>query len=171
MIKQAIQSIRKQQRGVGLPARMVAYGLIWLILSGGDPVSWYWGLPAIVIAALFNPFEASPAWRWRTLEALRFFPVFIALSLRSALDVGWRAAHPAMPLDPTLIHYRWQLPPGAPRIFFAVIINLMPGTLSFALNDDCMTVHVLADRKRAERNLRFLEARIACLYDVSLEGS
>lgn len=158
----------KQRHGIGLPARLVAYAAIWAILTDGDAASWLWGVPAIIAAALCNPFQDDASRPWRPGRLPRFVPVFIWFSLRSAVDVAWRALQLRRPLQPTLVDYFWRLPPGRARIFLANLINLMPGTLCVRISDRALTVHILDNPPRALSGLRRLEGHVARLFGLTI---
>jgi len=151
-----------QRTGLGLPLRLGAYCALWWILSGGDG-GWLWGLPAVAAAALFNPFPRGARWRMRWLELLVFIPVFCWLSMRSALDVAWRAVHPHCPLDPVLVDYPWHLPDDGRRVFLANLLNLMPGTLCARISERSMTVHIIGDAADRLESIARLESRIGRL--------
>ncbi len=152
-----------QQTGVGLPLRILAYAGIWWIITGGEG-GWLWGLPAVLVAALFNPFPTTERWRWRLRGVLAFVPVFAWLSLRSAVDVAWRAVHPSRPLHPALVDYAWNVEGGHARVFLANLINLMPGTLCVRFTEQGMTVHILGDPARTIAGLERLEAVVGRLF-------
>jgi multicomponent Na+:H+ antiporter subunit E len=152
-----------RRAGVGLPLRILAYAGIWWIITGGEG-GWLWGLPAVLVAALFNPFPRSERWRWRLRGVLVFVPIFAWLSLRSALDVAYRAVHPSRPLNPALIEFIWQVEGGHARVFLANLINLMPGTLCVRITDQGMTVHILGDPTRTKAGLERLEVVVGSLF-------
>ncbi|SEO46802.1 Na+/H+ antiporter subunit E [Aquisalimonas asiatica] len=141
--------------------RLATYALIWLLLTGGDTGSWLWGLPAIAVAALFNPFEPNQRWRLDPASLLRFVGLFLQLSLQGAVDTAWRTLNPRRRLTPALVDYVWRLPPNGSRIFLANIINLMPGTLCVRITDDAMTMHTIGDSQAAVDHVSQLEAAIA----------
>jgi multicomponent Na+:H+ antiporter subunit E len=157
-----------QRHGIGLAARLVAYAAIWSILTAGNLTSWLWGAPAIIAAAAFNPFRGDASWTWHPSRLPRFVPVFIWFSLRSAVDVAWRALQPRRPLQPTLVDYFWRLPPGRSRIFLANLINLMPGTLCVHIADRALTVHLLDSSSGALAGLRHLEGHVARLFGLTI---
>ncbi|OOG22706.1 cation:proton antiporter [Thioalkalivibrio denitrificans] len=148
----------------GFVQRLLIYGVLWWILAGGSPSAWFWGLPAILAAALFNPFPPARPISWHPLGLLVFVAMFLMLSLRGALDVAWRALHPRRPLQPAVVDYPWALPPGRGRVFLAVLINLMPGTLCVKITDHSMSVHVLSNPDRAVSALQRLERRVGRLF-------
>ncbi|MFV8834113.1 Na+/H+ antiporter subunit E [Aquisalimonas sp.] len=150
--------------------RLAFYALIWLLLTRGDPGSWLWGLPAIAVAALFNPFEPSHRWRLSPAGLLRFSWLFLQLSVQGALDTAWRTLNPRQRLTPALVDYVWRLPPNGGRIFLANIINLMPGTLCVRITDDAMTMHTIGDSRLAVANVSRLESVIAGMLQQQVDA-
>lgn len=146
-------------------ARLSLYALVWWILAGGDAASWGWGLPAVFMAALLNPFPANGRLRPAPRVLLRFAGVFVLWSLRGALDVGWRALQPSRPLSPALLDYPWQLESRSSRVFLANLINLMPGTLCVRITDTAMTVHVIGNAERTLVGLAHLEHLVGELLE------
>lgn len=157
--------------GAGVATRLTACAAIWWVLTGGDGTAWLWGLPAIVAAVCLNPFPPAARWRWRVAQVPIFAAVFVRLSLLGAFDVGWRALHPRCPLRPVLVEYLVRLPAGPARLFLAHIINLMPGTLCVRIAGEGLTVHVLANPERVVAGLQVLEAHVARLFGVTLDGN
>ncbi|WP_018953584.1 Na+/H+ antiporter subunit E [Thioalkalivibrio sulfidiphilus] len=156
----------------GFIQRLTVYAFLWWVLSGGSAASWAWGLPAILLAALFNPFPPERGVIWHPTALLAFVPVFVVFSLRGALDVAWRALHPRRPLLPTLVDYPWALlPPGRGRVFLANLINLMPGTLCVRITEHSMTVHVLSHPARTMAALQRLEGVVYRLFASDPESS
>jgi len=153
------------QQAIGVVVKLTGYAAIWWILAGGDATSWSWGVPAVLLAALCTPPATGP-WRWRWLPG--FVRLFLWLSLRSALEVGYRALHPRQQLSPALVDYLWRLPPGPSRLFLAGAINLIPGTLSLHIRKQAVTIHVLNNVPATLHNVARLEARVAALFDVRL---
>ncbi|MCG8485893.1 MAG: Na+/H+ antiporter subunit E, partial [Chromatiales bacterium] len=99
---------------------------------------------------------------------LGFAPFFFYRSLLGGVDVAWRAVHPRMPINPRLVEYPIQLPPGLPQVFMANIVSLLPGTLSAELSARLLRVHVLSSRGDVVPELEALERRIAGVFGVSL---
>lgn len=155
-----------RDRARGFVQRVVAYAGGWWVLSGGDPASWWWGAPAVMAAALFNPFPLGWTGGWRLPGVIAFVPVFLWFSLRSALDVAWRAMHPRRPLEPALVDYPWALPPGTPRLMFANLVNLMPGTLCVRISEQAITLHILGRPGRTQATLQRLERHVARMFKM-----
>jgi multicomponent Na+:H+ antiporter subunit E len=143
--------------------------LAWIVLDGvGD-------LGIAVVAAAFG--AALAAWltpavpvRLRLGSLPAFMTFFLIESFRGAVDVAWRALRRDLPIDPHLVHYRVSLPPGPARTLLAGVVSLLPGTLTADTTDDgaSLTVHAIA--ADPQRSVRALEAKVAALYGVTLEG-
>jgi len=155
---------RSRGQAIALALRLVAYGALWWILTGGEG-GWLWGLPAVLAAALFNPFPGPDAAGWRLRGLASFAPVFVWLSLRSATGVARRALNPRRPLTPTLIAYPWRLTEARGQVFFANLVNLMPGTLCVGFASQGMTLHILGEPGRTLAALQRLERVVARLFE------
>lgn len=156
--------------GTSSAIRLMLLAGIWWGLSGGAPASWWIGVPAVLLAtaasvALLPPIPLV----WHELP--RFIPFFLARSLSGGVDVAWRALHPSLPIAPVLVEYPLQLPPGLPRVFMANSVSLLPGTLSAALDQSLLKVHLLDGRKDFLAELKDLEQRVARLFGVALKIS
>ena len=127
-------------------------------------------MPAVLFATTASVALISPV--TLVLYALfRFVPFFLIRSLLGGVDVAWRAFHPSMPIDPRLIEYPIQLPPGLPRVFLANTVSLLPGTLSVQLGSNYLNVHVLTRRKDVLSELENLERKVAALFGITLPAS
>lgn len=163
-------SVKVKNRWSTIISRGVLFTLIWWILTDGTLLSWWIGIPVVLmaIAASAALLPAQPlVWH----EFLGFVPFFLMRSLRGGADVAWRAFHPSMPISPNLIEYRTQLPPGLPQVFMANTISLLPGTLSAELDRGVIKVHVLDGRSDFLAELKAVEQRVARLFGTSLELS
>lgn len=145
--------------------RAAGLAAAWWALSGGDPASFAFGLPAALLAAAVSlrlrP-PGGPAVRAGPL--LAFLPFFIAQSLRGGWDVARRVYDPAMPLAPALFHYDVAAMPHAERMAFILMINLLPGTLAARLDGDDLCIHALDRRMPIADSLRRLDARLAPIF-------
>lgn len=147
-------------------ALVVTTGL-WLVLTGAGSDSAAFGIPAIALAGALA-FATTPATRWRIapLAALRFAGWFAVQSVLGATDVARRALALRMNLAPGFCDYPVRLPQGAPRVFFANAISLLPGTLSAELEGGSVVVHSLDLRRDTHAELADLEWRVAALFDL-----
>jgi multicomponent Na+:H+ antiporter subunit E len=145
--------------------RFTLLALMWWVVSGGEPQSWRWGLPAIIVASLVLPAPDLPL---RPLAWLRFVPLALWLGLRGGVEVALLACRPRMELATRLVDFRWQhLGEGPGRLFLATLINLIPGTLTVRIQDHGLQVHVLHHRHGTVTELRRLERHVALLFEVA----
>ncbi len=156
--------------GASIATRLMLLAGIWWGLSGGALASWWIGLPAVLLATAASV-ALLPLMPVVWHELLRFIPFFLVRSLMGGVDVAWRAFHPGLPIAPALVDYQLQLPPGLPRVFMANSVSLLPGTLSAALDQSLLKVHLLDGRKDFLAELKALEQRVARLFGVSLKIS
>jgi multicomponent Na+:H+ antiporter subunit E len=142
----------------------------WLLFTEGDAASWVVGAPTVTLATAAAVWLRPPVGgRPRLVGLARFVVYFIRRSLVGGADVAWRALHPALPLTPAFRTHRFRLPAEGPsRVFYACVLNLLPGTLGAELHDDQVTVHVLDSRPQAEPGLSELEEVIAVLFGLNL---
>lgn len=139
------------------------FALLWWILTDGSASSWWVGAPAVVLAVTASV-SLLPATPLSWYQFLRFVPYFLLRSLLGGADVAWRAFHPKMPIVPELIEYKLQLPPGLSRVFMANTVSLLPGTLSSALEQNVLKVHVLDKRTNFQAELEVLEQKVAWIF-------
>ncbi len=141
---------------------VVGAGLLWLILAEGA-AGGLLGVASVAAAAAAAVALATPRRRGRRpLAAARLAAFFLARSLLGALDVGYRALHPRMPLQPAWLHHPLRLPGGEPRVLLIAAVSLMPGALAVDLDGDTLIVHAILPQAGAE--LQALEARVARVY-------
>jgi multicomponent Na+:H+ antiporter subunit E len=157
----------------GLP-RAALFALLWWTLTGGDSRSWLIGVP-VVLAAAVAAVMLNPVSRWQLSPAglAGFVPHFLWRSIVGSFDVARRAFHPSLPISPALTRYPLGLPADGPaRVFFAGIVNLLPGTLSAEFHDDAMTIHLLnGESPAALADLRRLEQKVGALFGLQLVSS
>ena len=145
-------------------ARAGAFAALWWLLTGGDPQSWVVGGPVVlaVAAGAHRRVARSPPWRLAGVPAMMWF--FLRESVRGGFDVARRALRPRLPLEPGVVRFTTRLADGSPRLVFAGLISLLPGTLVLGLNGNVLHVHVLDAGPRAEAGLRTLEDRVGALF-------
>ncbi len=144
---------------------LVLLVLVWLILDGLD--SLLTGLVAAVIgASLFVLLHVPRPYHLRIWRLPRFVLFFLVESVRGAVDVAWRAFHPALPIVPAMIDHGVELPAGQPRMLLVSVISLLPGTLSADLDSDGKMLKVHAISEDPDIAVRTLQAQIAYLYGL-----
>lgn len=153
--------------GFGFCLRTLIFAGLWWSVADFDPESWVIGGPAVVLAALAGVLLEQPGrWRWRLRGVLGFLPFFLWHSLKGSLDVAGRALRPGLALTPDLLEYPLSLAEGPARTFFLNSVNLLPGTLSVALEGDRLQVHLLDAAPTSIGELRQLEERVAALFGL-----
>jgi multicomponent Na+:H+ antiporter subunit E len=146
--------------------------LLWKVCTGYDPDSWILGLPASLLFTWFvimGREEGSPSPRLHLRAVPTFLLYFLLQSFRTGVDVARRALFEGHQVNPGFTTYRARLPDGAPRAVFANMISLLPGTLSWSLNDGIHKVHILSGHAMIFEELADLERRVGKLYGIELE--
>ncbi len=158
-------ALRRRMRRLGWA--VVVTGGLWLVLTAGGADSLAFGIAAVALAGALA-FATTPATRWRIapVAALRFAGWFAVQSVLGATDVARRALALRMDLAPGFCRYPLRLPQGAPRIFFANAVSLLPGTLSAEIEGASLVVHSLDLRRNTDAELAALEWRVAALFDL-----
>ena len=147
--------------------RSLMFLLIWWVLTDGSAASWWIGLPAVLFAVITSSALVPPvhlAW----LECIKFIPFFLRHSMTGGIDVAWRAFHPRLPITPDLIEYPLRLPQGLPSVLMVNIVNLLPGTLSAALDQNLMKVHILDSTNDVTGELASVEEKVARVFGITL---
>lgn len=145
--------------------RTLFLAALWLTLAEGDLSGWWFGAP-VVLLAVYLSLRLLPPVRLKPLALLRFFPLFVWLSITGAWDVALRALRPSRPLRPALADFETRLADGLPRSFFANTVSLLPGTLSADLRGSTVVVHLLDDSPAVRESLATLEQAVARLFGV-----
>lgn len=144
--------------------RILLFALILGIVAEGDAAAWPALLVALPLAAAASALlRAGALPRPRPIGAAAFVPYFFAASLRGGVDIALRALARRPRIDPGMLTYRTKLPAGAPRVVFADIVSLLPGTLCADLRDDELTVHTL-DVALGTAGLADLERHVAGVF-------
>ena len=156
--------------GFSISLRLGLFLLIWWSLTSGITSSWWFGVPAVLLALIIS-IALIPPMNLIWHECIRFIPFFLKNSLIGGVDVAWRAFHPRLPIAPDLIMYPLSLPQGPSQVFMANTVNLLPGTLSAALEQNILKVHVLDSEKEFLCELKAVEKHVAQIFGLSLNIS
>ena len=146
-----------------LIGRALFLAACWWAVAEGNREAWVVGGPAVLVAVAVS-WRLHPPYPVRIAGLLRFLPMFLWRSLAGGVDVAARALSPSLPIQPALIDFTTVLPVGLPRVVFANIVSLLPGTLSADIVDDTLRLHVLSGAAGAEGELRALERAVADLF-------
>lgn len=150
---------------LAVSGRIAMMTLFWWLLAEGR-----WDSPVaaalIIVAAAGASLLLQPpsARRFRVLRLAALVAYFVRQSLLGGIDVSRRALSPALPLRPGLIRFEFSEAPGLPRVLFALMVTLTPGTASVRLEATHLVVHVLDTDVNVGHRLRGLEERMAAVF-------
>jgi multicomponent Na+:H+ antiporter subunit E len=151
--------------------RALALSLLWWVLTEG--MRFEWGLPVLSVsaAALVSLRLLSPdQWRLRWQGLLRFVPYFVKQSLLGGVDVAWRSLHPRLPVRPGFVAYKLRIRHEPAQVFFALVVNLLPGTAVAGWDKEQVTIHALEmNPLPVSAKARELEEQVAALFGLRLE--
>lgn len=167
-------------------SRTLLFSALWWILLSGDNESWVLGVFAIPLAVwcslrLFpgieparpglEPSRAPGAANEARIQAMalpRFALFFLWQSLTGGCESARFALGPKAALKPGFLRFTLQLPEGKSRLYFLQLVNLLPGTVSVALEGDELLIHAL-DREADNHGIvASCEARIGALLNVPI---
>lgn len=152
-----------------LLGRTLLLGILGWAFVEGEVESPALSAGAVLLAALASLAALPPGGgRWRAAETVRFVPFFLLRSVQGGVDVARRALHPRLPILPGALVYPLRLPEGSVRVFFVVVLCLVPGTLSVRLEGDSLRVHLLHRGVPARERIEELEERVAALFGLRL---
>ncbi len=144
--------------------RTVVLALLWWLLTHGETGSWTIGVPTIAAAAaLSTVLMPTPPSLPRLVNLPKFLIYFLGESIVGGVDVVKRALHPDMPLATDFVTVTLSRLDPPQRLVFAILVSLMPGTLSARLEGETLLVHVLDRRLPIEASLDRLELALAAL--------
>jgi multicomponent Na+:H+ antiporter subunit E len=144
--------------------------LVWWALAEGQlsgfAVGWT-AVVALLIHKIWPPFPARLHWR----HLATILILFLRASLMGGLDVSRRAFQRQPQINGYFIDYSLQLPPGCARAVWISVIGLFPGTLSVAVADKWVRVHVLDDTLAIDDDLKALEYHLAAFIGYGLPAT
>lgn len=144
--------------------------LLWWILTDGAASSWWIGMPAVLLTLVLC-FALIPPTVLVWSELSRFLLFFFLHSLLGGVDVARRVLQRNISIAPELYEYPMKLPLGFPQVMMANSVGLLPGTLSVALENNVLTVHVLDKHTDFMAELKAVESNIARIFDSTLGDS
>lgn len=176
-------------RGVGAViasavARLGVAAVLWVAVTEAGASALQYGLVIVPVAAAASyalvPWRRGAdrgAGRPRAVGIVRAAGRTLALSgwilwrsVVGGLDVARRAVWlPRVDVTPVWSVYETRLRSRGARAALALVMNLMPGTLSARLDGALIDVHAIAADMDVEGSIRALEARLAAI-EADLEG-
>lgn len=145
--------------------RGLLLALLWGILVEGNPANWGLGLAAVLAALGASLYLLPPAApRLRIVGLLGYLAFFVRNSLQGGLQVSLLALRGRDALQPAILEWRLELPPGLPRVLMLNTLGLMPGTVGVELDDERLHVHVIDARLPIADEVAALQARIARIF-------
>lgn len=148
------------------------FAVLWWILAEGNFVAWGVGLVSIILALAASLILLPPSSSRLSLTGLAsFLNFFLVQSLKGGVQVAVMALRPRLDLRPGMLKIPLYLPEGVGRVILVNTLNLLPGTLSVSLTTDSLRLHMLDERRPIEVQVRDVEARIAHMLGLKLEGS
>ncbi|WP_157982823.1 Na+/H+ antiporter subunit E [Aliidiomarina minuta] len=164
--------MRRPSKGSRLLTLLLLSSAGWWLLTEGASHGWMVGVPAVLATtalAFRLQNNQAPALRWHYLPVFVWF--FISRSVIAGLDVARRTLKPQMDLNPGIISYPSQLPDGTPRLLFAGVISLLPGTLCAEFDGDWVVLHVLDLNDNISEDSLQVERHIARLFDAPVPSA
>lgn len=150
-------------------------GLLWWVLTEGDPPGWYYGVvaggAALALSLRLSP-PAAPGGRYvsRAGHTVRLLLWFLVHSVLGGIDVSRRILARRVDVVPEVQRHPLRLEPGHQRQVALAMVSLMPGTLMVSMEEDTALIHVLDSRIRVAENWDALQRRIAAAAGTPLRG-
>jgi multicomponent Na+:H+ antiporter subunit E len=149
--------------------RALVFSGVWMVLAGGNPDSWLFGLVAVAAATWASRFITVPTPRFSFPGLMRFTLLFLRESLLGGVDVARRSLAPCLRISPGFLQYQLRLPEGGARLLFVYAVSLLPGTLATRLEGDRVEIHILDRNMDARSGLVRLECAVARTFRLECE--
>ena len=156
------------RRTILLRAAILSAG--WWALNEGELAGTAFGIFTVLASLVVSLALASAGTRWQPRGFARLAIWFLIWSIRGGLDVAYRALARGLPISPGMVRYAVKLPGASSRELFAGALSLMPGTLSVALVDRVLEVHVLVADPGVRPLLERVERAVAQATGERLEA-
>lgn len=157
-------------------ATVVMLALWWFLTGSADALygrGWYVGLPMALLAGYLHTrlsqqqqTPQSIQLQWQQLPYFIWY--FISRSVVAGIDVAQRTLSPNMGLNDRCIDYPINLPAGPARVFFMLLISLLPGTLAVRQQQSHIRLHVLDSSQDISAECARTEAVVARLFGIPL---
>lgn len=166
IVTNLVHVLMKKDTLLSIVIRGGLFLFIWWILTDGDTSSWWMGLPVVMLTIIVSIILIPPT-HLVFIRVIWFLPFFLIYSFNGALDVAWRVFHPRLPINPDLIKYPLNLPPGLAQVLMINLVSLVPGTLTAQLKHNVLTIHVLDIQNDYKTRLIELEQHVTKIFGLS----
>lgn len=148
---------------------VIFYSVFWWAFTDGSTSQLWLGALSVAAATAVTlrmpragPFPKVT--RYRTI--LRFIPYFIYQSFKGGLLVAKFAFLPQRRVHSQYIDYKTVIPEEdtLPRMCFASLLCLIPGTLSCGYKGDKLTIHVLDEKILDVKSIEELDKIVAEIF-------
>lgn len=149
--------------------RGLLFAAIWLVLSKGSADGLLLGGIAVLISTWLS-FKLIPLGNlsFSLIGLGKFIIFFIWHSLKGGWQVSLMALRGKTALAPAMIELPISLPAGWPRLLLMNTIGLMPGTVSYDVDDQLVRMHVLDERQDVAAELKAIEQSIAAIFGAKI---
>lgn len=142
---------------------LVALGLIWTVLTRGNPSSLIIGAPCIFLSMYLLKLQAPKKINPISLNSRAILQVtlfFLWNSARAGLDVLKKSISPKLKISPAIITYPTNPKKTIENAFLSTLISAMPGTLSINYTGKALEVHVLDATQDNHSEIKKLHEKI-----------
>ncbi len=146
--------------------KTTAIFVLWVMLSASfDWVHLGLGLILSFTVAWINSGHSPFVPNFRLWgKIILYIPWLFFRILQSSLHVTKLILHPALPIDPKLIHVKTKLANPAAVVLLGNSITLTPGTITAEVEPDALIVHALDDISAEDVTSGRIESKIAEVY-------
>ncbi|WP_295624038.1 Na+/H+ antiporter subunit E [uncultured Corynebacterium sp.] len=170
-------SIGKGTYAVAAILRGLVFAVTWALLTRADASYLGYGLVLVPSATALSLAVSRPrmapaprTWLPRAGRFLLLLGWFAGQAFSGGVDVATRALRGPADIDPYVATLPARLRPGPARELAEAMINLMPGTVVEASDEDSVDLHVLGSDLDAAAQWAELENRVAAAAGITLSS-
>lgn len=101
----------------------------------------------------------------RFIRLLFYIPWLVLQIIVASLQVAAVVLRPKMPIDPSILKFKTNLPNASAKVILGNSITLTPGTITVGLDDDEFVVHAIMDASSSGILDGSLPGEVAKLYE------
>lgn len=150
-----------------LSARLVAFSLFWLALTGGAMEALYYGAPTVLLACWIS-LTLYPARQpgIRLWWAVLYVPHLLLRGFWGGLDVARRVLDPRLPVRPGWCRVPLLTNIAEVNVVLGGVVSVQPGSLAAGVRSGSLEVHMLDTEDFDMRSLAAEERRVLRLFGV-----